>query len=280
MPIGITILAATLSYGGVLVGRVRIARARARVRRRLEVASTGIDTLSRESVGEVVKIVGRVRLPSPGDAPLSGRACALWEVALRPGRGPRPKPALALRGGGDFEIVDGDGRSVAVCWDARAELLLRSELGFRYARRSIRGDARAGAVTATVGWFEVVAGRPGASGEGIPACFAGIALPDLAGFQRRFAATFGAEELIMPPKRGALIGEERVVVEGQRVALVGTVALAEGAAWGGGEGRFRLVGTDACRLAIANIDGPTTAAPAPSTASDAFVTHGDDDASV
>ena len=46
MPIGVTIVAATLAFGGAAVGKVKIARARARVRKRLAVPEAGLDGLA------------------------------------------------------------------------------------------------------------------------------------------------------------------------------------------------------------------------------------------
>ncbi len=234
MPIGVTMLAATLAFGGVLVGKMKIARARARVRRRLAVEVTSFDAVK---VGALVKVVGRVRVPRPCEAPLSARRCAVWEVALRPGRG--PKPTLALHGGGDFELVGDCGRVLKIRWDPEAELLFGPDLGFRYTRTSARRDRRAGAVRAMLEWTR----RPVVA----PPCAAleSEALPDVAGFQRRFAAVFGSVDgLMLPPKRGALAGEERLLVAGQRVALLGVVV-------GDGDG-FALVGTDVARLAISS----------------------------
>ncbi|MEZ4379908.1 MAG: hypothetical protein R3A79_01070 [Nannocystaceae bacterium] len=275
MPIGVTIVAATLAFGGAVVGKVKIARARARVRRRLAVPQARAEGLT---PGSIVKVVGRARAGEGlREGPLSGRPCVAWEVAIRPGKGSKETKAVALCGGCDFLIELGDGAALPVVWDPSAELLFGPDLGFRYARQRTPGDVRASAITACLEWKEPIAASAAAALEIAAAASlvdgrlddalapegATLAqeiarmLPDVAEFQRRFAAFIGVEELVLPPKRGAIVGEERILVDGQEVALLGVV----GAAATGAGGDLFLAGSGASPLALATVDlGPEPAA--------------------
>lgn len=235
LAIGITIIAACFAFGGAMIGRLRIARARARVRRRMTVAASELHVLE---IGQAARVVGRVRLlPQAAEAPLSGRRCAAWEVALIPGKS--PKIAVALHGGRDFEVVDDAGAALRVRWDPRAELLLDGGHDFRYGRSRARGDARASAVVATLEWRSV--DRDAASDTG-PASDADA--PSLAEFQRRFAALLGLAEPFMPPKRGAMLGSERALVDGDPICVLGVVGRDP-------DGALVLCAGEGCHLAAA-----------------------------
>ena len=97
----------------------------------------------------------------------------------------------------------------------------------------VRGDARASAVTAALDWSGDLGARP---------------LPTVGEFQRRFAALLGLADLYLPPPRGALVGEERALVEGQVAAVLGVVRAGAG-------GAIEVAGAVGCTLALASEAG-------------------------